>query len=160
MLEQGALLPTPTRAEPVRWRVLATCLPALPHALPPYPIAATFLASLVHTPPLPWALSDLLTDACSLLSRCLAAGKLPGNAPGAPAAAAAAVAALRAAVRVARAMRVDGVAGRRQVDAASRAATAPSRAAVAAVARVGGAVPCQVVAAVAADGGCGSSGAR
>ena len=60
-------------------------------------------------------------------------------------------------MRVARAMRADGVAGGRQVAAAARAAMAASRAAAAAVARVGAAVAWQVVAAVAADGGCGSS---
>ena len=141
--------------EPVRACELTACPPALRHALPPRPTGIAFFASPVHTPPVPRALCDPLGVACSLLSRCLAAGKLPGNAPGAPAAAVAAVAALRAAVRVARAMRVDGVAGRRHVDAASRAAMAASRAAAAPVASVAAAVPWQEVAAVPADGGCG-----
>ena len=82
LLEQGAQLPRLARAEPVRSRELTACPPALRHALPPRPTGIAFFASPVHTPPVPWALSDLLTDACSLLSRCLAAGKLPGDHPG------------------------------------------------------------------------------
>ena len=120
------------------------------------PVSVAFGLCLLHRA----ALSDLLTGVCSLLSCCLAAGKLPSGSTSAAAAAAAAAAALRAAVRVARAMCADSVPVAGRVGGGARAAKATSMAAVAAVARVSAAGPWLVGAVVAAAGGHGSSGAR